>query len=108
MNVVNTTEALNPVRLRGVYWKERFAEKIAEKHGVSMEEVEQVLFGRALVRRAQRGRVQGEDLYAGYGQTRSGRHLVVFFIRKRGGMALPITARPMSNPERRYFRGYAK
>jgi uncharacterized DUF497 family protein len=42
-------------------------------------------------------------VYAAYGQTRAGRYLVVFFIRKPQAGALPISAREMTSPERRYY-----
>ncbi len=39
-------------------------EKFAVKHGVSVAEVEQVLFGDRQLRRLETGRVIGEDVYA--------------------------------------------
>jgi uncharacterized protein len=68
-----------------------------------MEEVEDVLFSTPHVRRAEKGRIKGEHLYVAYGQTESGRYIVVFFILKRGRAALPITAREMTPGERRYY-----
>ncbi len=91
------------MRLYDVTWNERFVAKIAEKHGVSTDEVEEVLFTRPHVRRAEKGRVKNEPLYVAYGQTEAGRHLVVFFIRKARSVALPISARDMTRAERRYF-----
>jgi len=70
------------VKLYEVIWKERFVKKIADKHAVTTEEVEEVLFSYPHVRKAEKGRVKGEDLYVAYGQTRAGRYLVAFFIRK--------------------------
>ena len=65
-----------------VIWKDRFLNKIAEKHDVMTDEVEEILFSEPFIRLAERGRVKGEDLYVAYGQTTAGRYLVVFFIRK--------------------------
>ena len=93
------------MRLYEVIWKDRFVEKIAEKHGVATEEVEEVLFGKPHVRVAERGQVAGEDVYVAYGQTEAGRCLVVFFIRKYQTSALPISARDMTQSERRYYNG---
>ena len=42
-------------------------------------------------------------MYAAYGQTRAGKYVVVFFIRKPGAAALPISAREMTTAERRYY-----
>lgn len=87
-----------------ILWKERFIEKIESKHDVSVEEVENIIFSDGHFRKAQRGRIKGEDLYAVYGQTEGGRYLIVFFIyKKQRKAALPISAREMSVAERRYY-----
>ena len=91
------------MQLYDVIWKEQFVEKLADKHGVSTDEVEEVLFGKPHVRLAEKGRVKGENLYTAYGQTAAGRYLLVFFIRKRRATALPISAREMTLTERRYY-----
>ena len=57
------------MRLTEVIWKESFVDKIETKHGVLTYEVEEVIFGKPHIRRAQKGRVKGEDLYTAYGQT---------------------------------------
>ena len=46
---------VNPVQLREVIWKVRFIDKLEVKHGVSTDEVEEILFGQPHVRRAQKG-----------------------------------------------------
>lgn len=86
-----------------VIWKDVFVDKLAIKHGVSVEEVEEVLFSKAHIRRIQQGRVEGQDVYAAYGQTDGGRYLIIFFIRKHSTAALPISARDMTQAERRYY-----
>ncbi len=91
------------MRLYDVIWNERSVAKIAEKHAVRTEEVEEILFSGPHVRLAEKGRVKGEHLYVAYGQTAEGRYLVVFFIRKARGAAMPISARDMTRAERRYF-----
>ncbi len=91
------------MRLYDVLWNDEFVAKIEQKHGVSTVEVEEVLFSRPHVRRAEKGKVKGEHLYVAYGQTSEGRYLVVFFIRKPRSAALPISAREMTRAERRYF-----
>ncbi len=91
------------MRVTDVLWKHRFTEKLQAKHGVSTEEAEDLLRGKALFRRTARGKVKGQDVYAALGQTRSGRYLIVFFIDKSHGLALPISARDMDDSERRYY-----
>ena len=91
------------MQLNEVIWKDYYVDKIEVKHRVFTDEVEDVLFGKPHVRRVQRGHVKGEDLYAAYGQTDAGRYLIVFFIRKEGTAALPISARDMTDSEERYY-----
>jgi len=88
------------MQLDEVIWKDVFVDKLETKHGVNTDEVEQVLFSKPHVRRVQKGRVKGEDLYVAYGQTNEGRYLVVFFVRKYQTAALPISARDMTRSER--------
>jgi uncharacterized DUF497 family protein len=96
------------MQLHEVIWKDRFIDKIEGKHGVSANEVEEILFGKPHVRRAKRGHVSGEDLYAAYGRTEGGRSLIVLFIRKEGTAALPISSRDMTDSEQRYYERQAE
>ena len=96
------------MRLHEVIWKDRFVSKIADKHSVTTDEVEEILFSAPHVRLAEKGRVKGEDLYVAYGQSADGRYWIVFFIRKRQTAALPITARDMTRSERRYYDAQKK
>jgi len=91
------------LRITDVIWKDCYVEKLAAKHDVTTGEVEEALQSSPLVRRVARGRVRGEEVYAAMSQVRSGRYLVVFFINKKHGMALPISARDMDASERRYY-----
>ena len=54
------------MRIYYAIWKDQFIAKIAEKHHVTTDEVEGVLFSEPHIRRAEKGRVKGEDLYAAY------------------------------------------
>jgi uncharacterized DUF497 family protein len=92
------------LKLYEIIWKERFVEKIADKHGVATEEVEEVLFSRPHVRLAEKGRIRDAHLYVAYGQTQAGRYLIVLFIRKSHAVALPIPAGDMTKSEQRYYR----
>ncbi|MCK4760927.1 MAG: BrnT family toxin [Candidatus Aminicenantes bacterium] len=91
------------MRIRWTIWKDQFAEKIQLKHGVCIEEVEDILKSKAHFRKAAKGQVRGEDVYAAYGQTTVGRYIIVLFIFKRPDGALPISARDMSHSEKRYY-----
>jgi uncharacterized protein len=96
------------LRLYDIIWNDKLVSKIKEKHSISTDEVEQVLFSHPHVRLAERGRVKGEHLYVAYGQTGVGRYLVVFFIRKPRAAALPFLACEMTRAERRYFHEQEK
>lgn len=89
------------MRIVDVIWRPEVIDKLAWKHGVTAEEVDQVLFGRPSFRKVQKGHIAGEHVYAAFGQTDSGRYLTVFFIYKQTSEALILTARDMDNRERR-------
>ena len=84
-----------------IIWLPHIVDKLEWKHRVTPAEVEQVLFGRPLFRKAQKGHVPGEDVYAALGQTEAGRYLVVFFVYKQTREALILSARDMDAQERR-------
>jgi len=89
--------------IREIIWKEQFVEKLATKHGVSVEEVEDVLDSVPHLRKVGKGKTKGEDVYAALGQTIGGRYLIIYFIRKLSGAVLPISARDMDRGERDYY-----
>lgn len=86
-----------------IIWKNQFVEKLAEKHGVSVAEAEEVLSAKPHIRKVSKGHVKGENVYAAYGQTEGESYLIVFYIRKITGAILPISARDMDNAERNYY-----
>jgi uncharacterized DUF497 family protein len=91
------------VVIRKIIWKDQFVEKLARKHGVSVDETEEVLSAKPHIRKVSKGRVKDENVYAAFGQTTGGRYLVVFYIRKVSGALLPISARDMDDAERKYY-----
>lgn len=66
------------------------------RHGVSLEESEEVFYNRPLFKKTR------EDRYLALGSTDAGRHLVVAFT-YRAGTVRVITAREMKKSERRYY-----
>ena len=91
------------MRIDDIIWLPQTIDKLAWKHHVTPEEVEEVLFGNPLYRRVQRGHIPGEDLYAALGRTDAGRYLIVFFIYKPARKALILSARDMEEKERRQY-----
>ena len=85
-------------------WLEEIVEKLAAKHTVITDEVEDVLNSGPHFRFVAKGRRQrNENVYAAYGQTAGGRYLTVFFIYKPGNLALIISARDMDDKERNLY-----
>lgn len=91
------------MRITDILWKEAVVDKLAAKHGVSIAEAEEVLLAKPVVRRMVRGHVRDEDVYAALARIANGRYLIVFFIDKKRGMAMPISARDMNTAERKYY-----
>jgi hypothetical protein len=81
-------------------WPEDRVDHIA-RHGVTPEEVEEVCFGKAFVQRA---KSQGSNpVYYVLGQTVAGRYLFCVVIQFPDERGYPITARPMTDKERRRY-----
>ncbi len=87
----------------GFLWLPNILDKLEYKHAVSPEEVEEVFFNRPRFFFTERGHVAGEDMYLALGQADNGRYLSVFFIWKRGNLALIVSARDMNAVERRRY-----
>jgi hypothetical protein len=82
-------------------WPDAQVEHIAE-HGVTPEEFEEVCDGKSLFIRVPS---EGENpVYYVLGQTAAGRYLFCIVIRFPDGNGYPVSARPMTAPEKRRFR----
>ncbi len=89
------------MRIDGIVWLDSVVEKLAHKHRVSIDEVEEILTGGPRFRYVERGYCRGEDVYAAIGRTRAGRRLIVFFVyKRREAEALIVSARAPSRKER--------
>jgi hypothetical protein len=91
------------VEITGFIWLEDIVEKLARKHSVSPQEVREVFENFAVFRFVEKGHRQGENVYAALGQTDAGRYLIVFFVYKEDRQALILSARDMTNAERRKY-----
>lgn len=91
------------MKITGFIWLEAIVEKIETKHNVTVDEVEELFRGRPKFRFVESGHRAGEDVYAALGQSDVGRYLIVFFVRKADGLALPVSARDMTPGERRLY-----
>ena len=89
--------------IAGIIWLQRIVEKLAKKHHISKDEVEQVFVNNPQYRFLEQGRIDGENVYSAYGRTDTGRYVTVIFILKFGNHALIISARDMDKKERKQY-----
>ncbi len=92
------------MRITGFIWLEQFVEKMARKHNVDPEEVEEVFASPPRYRFVEKGHIPGENMYAAMGQTEAGRYFITFFIHKEDGRALILSARNMDDAEKKLYR----
>ena len=93
------------MNIKSFIWLSEVIDKIESKHGVTIEEVEEIFNGGTMYRRGPRGKKRkGEDVYKAYGQTDAGRYLFVAFIYKLDHRALILSARDMEDDERDLYR----
>jgi uncharacterized DUF497 family protein len=91
------------LNVTGFIWLDEIVQKLASKHRVEPYEVEELFSSRPQFRFVENGHRPGEDVYAALGQTEAGRHLITFFISKGDGDVLPLSARDMTQAERRRY-----
>lgn len=94
------------MKIAGIIWLDDIVAKLEQKHSVEQYEVKEVFANRPWFRFTEKGHRSGENVYAAFGQTGAGRYLIVFFVYKKDKRALIISAREMTQAERRtYERG---
>jgi uncharacterized DUF497 family protein len=91
------------MKIEGIIWIRDVVDKLAFKHHVETDEVEQMIENKPRFRFVEKGKQKGEDLYLALGQTNAGRYLAVLFIYKKTKEALILSARDMAKKERRQY-----
>ena len=91
------------MNIEGVIWLRTIVDKLAFKHHVEKDEVEEVFGGKPKFRFVEKGEREGEDVYMALGQTGAGRYLTVLFIYKKTKEALILSARDMADKERKMY-----
>lgn len=86
-----------------IIWLPRIIDKLAWKHSLEPEEINQVLFSNPHYRKIQNGHTPGEHVYSALGRTDAGRYLIIFFIYKLTHEALILSARNMTKRERKQY-----
>ena len=87
--------------IEGFIWFADIVDKIEAKHALTISEVESVFARKPIFSKIEKGRIKGEDLYRVLGQAHSGRYITAFFIYKVTREALVISARDMTERERK-------
>jgi uncharacterized DUF497 family protein len=87
------------MKIQNISWDQETVDHIAD-HGVSPEEVEQVLFNDYDIPVIMRGK---ENKYLSYGETDSGRFLFVVWVSKYRKTCI-VTARDMTRKEKQFYR----
>jgi len=91
------------LKIEGLILFDDIIEKIKTKHNVRQQEVREVLDNAPHFRFVEKGHRSGENVYTAMGQTENGRYLIVFFVYKTDKRALILSARDMTNAERRLY-----
>jgi len=90
------------MRIDGFIWLPDIVEKLAVKHHVTEDEVEEVFFRRPLFRCVEHGHCEGEDVYSAREDRRWKVHDRVL-IYKPDHLALIVSAQDMDAKERRRY-----
>jgi len=91
------------LKIKRLIWLDDIIQKLVRKHNVSQHEVRDVLTRRPYFRFIEKGHQLGENVYAAMSQTDSGRYLIVFFVYKKNGYVLILSARDMTHNERKRY-----
>jgi len=91
------------LKITGIIWLADIVEKLWQKHHVEQHEVAQIFANSPQFRFVEKGHREGENVYAALGQTDGGRYLIVFFVHKKDGSALIVSARDMTAAERKRY-----
>jgi uncharacterized protein len=91
------------MKIAGIVWLRDIVDKLLWKHNVTTAEVEELFNRSPRYRFIERGDVEGEDVYTAMGQTYAGRYLMVYFIHKTTGEALVLSARKMTDKEKKSY-----
>lgn len=91
------------MKVTGIIWRRNIVDKLAWKHNVTTDEVEEVFNHSPRYRFIEIGDIEAEDLYAALGRTDAGRYLMVYFVHKRTDEALIVSAREMTKKERKRY-----
>lgn len=91
------------MKIAGFIWLEEIVRKLIWKHSVETSEVREIFLNKPKFRFVEKGHRNNENVYAALGQTDAGRYLICFFVHKTDGRALILSARDMTEAERKRY-----
>lgn len=91
------------MKIEGLIWFDEIIEKIIRKHNVYQNEVRDIFTSKPYFSFVEKGHHKGDNVYAAMGQSKRGRYLIVFFIYKKNRRAIVLSARDMTQSERRRY-----
>lgn len=91
------------MKISGIIWIDEIVDKLERKHNVQQDEVRQALRNGPHFRFVETGHRPGENVYAAMGRTDAGRFLIVFFVLKKDKRAVIVSARTMTDKEKRRY-----
>jgi len=91
------------MNINRIIWLEEIIDKLLCKHDVEEYEVIEVLENKPIFKFKESGFNAGENVYAAFGKTNQGRFLSVFFVYTVDKQAIIVSARDMSDKERRIY-----
>ena len=91
------------MRIEGIIWLRQIVDKLALKHKVDVNEVEETLNNKPKIRFVEKGLRKNENIYMALGQTDSGQYLSILFIYKLSKQAVVLSARDMARKERNIY-----
>ena len=86
-----------------IVWLEDIVEKLLWKHNVEENEVIEIFENKPKFQRKEKGYKSGEDVYAAFGRTNTGRFLSVFFVHTQDKRAIIVSAREMTQKEKEKY-----
>ena len=95
------------MRIREIAWSESDVAHIA-RHGVTPEEVEEVLSANPVWRRGRIHPATRRESLIALGQTDAGRHLFIVLSPRELGRARCVTAMEMDEKARRYYERHRR
>jgi uncharacterized DUF497 family protein len=91
------------MKIEGFIWLEEILQKLIWKHSVETEDVREIFLNNPKFRFFEKGHRKDENVYAAFGQTDAGRYLICFFVYKKDKRALILSARDMTDAERKMY-----